>query len=104
MKIELSKNDGPLWPQRPTEFPQLITPVVLPDGNGGFTPCPDLMTEEELIFFLRISQISGSIDHHNTIEHLKRVRNLPRIHICNKTLYPREAILKWVERETTTKK
>ena len=81
-----------------------MTPVVLPDGNGGFTPCQELMTEEELIGFLRISEVSNSDDYHNVIEHLKRVRNLPRIHICNKTLYPREAILKWIEQETTTKK
>jgi hypothetical protein len=104
MKIKLSKNDEPLWPQRPSEFPQLMTPVVLPDGNGGFMPCPELMTEEELIVFLRIPEISGSNNHHNTIEHLKRIRNLPRIHICNKTLYPRQAIQKWIEQETTTQK
>ena len=81
-----------------------MKPSILPDGSGGITSCPELMTEDELIRFLRIPEISNAENHHNVIEHLKRVRNLPRIHICNKTLYPREAILKWIEQETTTKK
>ena len=29
----------------------------LPDGKGGFQPCPDLMTEEEVIRLLRIPEI-----------------------------------------------
>ena len=28
--------------------------AILPDGNGGFTPCPELLTEEEAIRFLRL--------------------------------------------------
>jgi len=31
---------------------------VLPDGNGGFTPCPELLTEEEAIRYLRLDGIS----------------------------------------------
>ena len=62
----------------------------------------DLMTEEELLKFLRIPEISNSNNHHNVIEHLKRYRNLPRIHICNKALYPKKAILEWVEKETSS--
>ena len=63
-------------------------------------PCPSIMTEEELIQFLRIPAISNAKDHHNVVENLKRLRNLPRIHICNKTLYPREAIVEWIRRQT----
>ena len=62
----------------------------------------ELMTEQELLEFLRISEISKSSNHHNVIEHLKRYRDLPRIHICNKTLYPKKAILEWVEKETSS--
>ena len=61
-----------------------ITPAVLPDGNGGFTVCPELLTEEELIVFLRIPEVSKSKDYHNAIENLKRMHNLPRVHICGK--------------------
>ena len=63
-------------------------------------PSSELMTEDELIHFLRIPEISNSKDYHNVIEHLKRIRGLPRIHICRKALYPRKAILEWVEKET----
>jgi len=59
----------------------------------------ELITEAELIQFLRIPEISNSKDYHNVIEHLKRVRGLPRIHICRKALYPKKAILEWVEKE-----
>jgi len=62
------------------------------------------MTEEELIRFLRIPEISNAKDYRNVVENLKRLRNLPRIHICNRTLYPREAILRWIEQEATTGK
>lgn len=77
-----------------------VAPAVLPDGNGGFTPCPELMTEAELIFFLRIPEISGSQNFHNVIEHLKKVRGLPRVHISHKVLYPKKAVLEWLEKET----
>ena len=72
----------------------------MPDGNGYFTPCPELLTEDELVLFLRIAEVTSSRDHHNVIEHLKRYRGLPRIHICNSVLYPMEAIRKWIEKET----
>ena len=65
------------------------------DGNGY-----ELMTEAEVIQFLRIPEISNSKNYHNVIEHLKKFRGLPRIHICRKALYPKKAILKWVQKET----
>ncbi len=104
MLKELSKTDNDQWPQKPVEFPQLITPVVLPDGNGGFTPCPELMTEEELIIYLRIAQISNAQNYHNVIDNLKRMHGLPRIHICGKPLYPIEAIRQWIANKTLTEK
>ncbi len=76
------------------------TPTVLPDGKGGFTPCPSLLTEQELVLFLRIPEVSRSKDHHNAVEQLKRFRSLPRIHICNKCLYPLKGVLEWIEGET----
>jgi len=85
-------------------------PVRLANPDNGETPCesvpagfisnPELMTEAEVIDFLRIPEISNSKDYHNVIEHLKRIRGLPRIHICRKALYPKKAILEWLEKET----
>ena len=78
----------------------LSTPSVLPDGNGGFTPCPELLTEEELVRFLRVPEVSKSKDYGNVIANLKRMRDLPRIHLCGKTLYPTRKILEWIMEET----
>ena len=60
----------------------------------------ELMTESEVVQFLRIPEISNSKNYHNVIEHLKKFRGLPRIHICRKALYPKKAILEWMEKET----
>jgi len=75
--------------------PEMEKPTL---GMSLFTS--ELMTENELIQFLRIPEISRADDYHNVIEHLKRMRNLPRIQLCNKVLYPTRAILDWVARET----
>jgi len=75
-------------------------PAIISDGNGSFTLCPELMTEAELIRFLRIPEISRSKDPHNVIEQLKRFRALPRIRVCNKCLYPLQGVLQWIEEET----
>ena len=61
---------------------------------------PELMTEEELIQFLRVPEISNSKNYHNVIEHLKKFRGLPRIHVCRRALYPKKAVLEWIEKET----
>ncbi len=71
--------------------------TVLLDCNGGFTSYPELLTEQELINFLRIPLISKAEDYGNVIENLKRMHNLPCIHICKQPLYPIEAIRKWIE-------
>jgi len=61
---------------------------------------PDLMTEAELIEYLRIPELSKSEDFRNVIANLKRMRDLPRIHICSKALFPLKAVRDWVDKET----
>jgi hypothetical protein len=78
--------------------------AVLPDGNGGFAPCPALLTEAELILFLRIPEISKADDYSNVIANLKRMHDLPRIHLCGKTLYPTREVMKWITEKSTTGK
>ena len=46
------------WAEKRKVFANLVTPVVLPDGDGDFTPCPELLTEIEAIRFLRLDDIS----------------------------------------------
>ena len=81
----------------------LYTTGILPDGNGGFMPCPELLTEEELIRLLRIPDISSAQDHRNVIAHLKRFHKLPRIHICRQPLYPLEAVRQWIREKAEIK-
>ena len=61
---------------------------------------PDLMTEAELIEYLRIPELSKSENFHNVIANLKRMRDLPRIHICSKALFPLKAVRDWVDKKT----
>ena len=73
-----------------------VSPIVFLPGNPP-KPCAQLMTEEELVQFLRIPELSSARDYRHVIENLKRMHGLPRIHICGKPVYPLWAILEWVE-------
>ena len=64
------------------------------------TVSPSLMTEDELIEFLRIPLVTKAEDHHHVVEHLKRMRDLPCIHLCKQPLYPLPAIRAWIRHET----
>ena len=74
-------------------------PATFPGPNGGPNPCPTVMTEDELIHFLRIPKISTAANHHHVIENLKRVHGLPRIHLCGKTVYLTEAVKQWLQQQ-----
>ena len=68
------------------------TSVAQPDGSK----VQELMTEDELVVFLRIPLISKANDYGNAIDNLKRMHDLPCIHICKKPLYPLSAVRKWI--------
>jgi hypothetical protein len=70
------------------------------NSQVGSTSFPELMTEQELIAFLRIPELSHSKNYHNVIENLKRIHDLPRLHICGRTLYPLRAIRDWINHKT----
>jgi len=58
---------------------------------------PELMTETELMQFLRIPDVSPDTNPHNVVDNLKRFHQLPCIHISRQPLYPLAAVRKWVE-------
>ena len=70
---------------------------VMPGGHGGYEPCPTIMTEEELIRFLRIPEISNARNYRHVIDNLKRMHGLPRVHLCGKAVYYTEAVKQWLE-------
>jgi hypothetical protein len=51
-----------------------------------------------------LPEVSNSQSHHNVIKNLIRMRDLPRIQICNKLLFPKKAILEWINIQTFPKK
>ena len=78
---------------------EILNPDFMMAKNNNNLFASELLTEEELIEFLRIPELSQSKNFHNVIEHLKRHRGLPRIYICNTAMYPKKAILEWIEKE-----
>jgi predicted DNA-binding transcriptional regulator AlpA len=61
------------------------------------------MTTAELIDLLRIPEVSTASNHNNVIKNLIRFRDLPRIHIGRKLLFPRSAVLEWIKNQTIWK-
>jgi len=74
---------------------------ALTHRDKEFLPCPTVMTEDELIRFLRIPEISGAANHRHVIENLKRKHGLPRIHLCGKTVYLTDSVKQWLQRHVT---
>jgi len=58
---------------------------------------PELMTQSELIEYLRIPDVSTAGDYRNVIDNLKRFHDLPCIHISKQPLFPLQAIRHWVQ-------
>ena len=63
-------------------------------------PVPDLMTIDEVVVFLRIPEVSTAKNYDNVVKNLIRARDLPRIKIGNRLLFPRQAVLEWINSET----
>jgi hypothetical protein len=76
-------------------------PVILPRLDGGFGLCPTVMTEEELIRFLRIPEISSATNHRHVVENLKRRHGLPRIYLCGKAVYLADSVRQWLQQHVT---
>jgi hypothetical protein len=76
--------------------------AILSGSDSEFIPCPTVMTEEELIRFLRIPEISNAKNHRYVIENLKRKHGLPRIHLCGKAVYLTDAVTVWLENHITS--
>ena len=75
--------------------------AILPSPHGDSVPCPTVMTEEELIRFLRIPEVSNAMNHRHVIENLKRNHGLPRIHLCGKVVYLTDSVRDWLQQHVT---
>jgi len=81
------------------QIPELST--ILPGSDGAFVVCPTVMTEEELIRFLHIPEISSATNYRHVAENLKRKHGLPRIHLCGKTVYLTDSVKQWLQQHVT---
>lgn len=82
--------------QRKSDAPSLLRSL-----GDGFSPYPAVMTEEELIRFLRIPEISNATNYRHVIENLKRKHGLPRIHLCGRSVYPTDSVRQWLLQRVT---
>ncbi len=69
---------------------------VIPSTASAY---PELMTQLELIEYLRIPEVSKAANYDNVIDNLKRFHDLPCIHISKQPLFPLEAIRHWVQQK-----
>jgi hypothetical protein len=75
--------------------------AVLPDGNGGFTPCPEVLTEEEAIRFLRLDEINTE-DSGNTLRYYRKKGLLRATQVGKCIRYRRIELEKLLEKLTET--
>ena len=66
-----------------------VIPAVLSDGNGSFTPCPELLTEQEVIKYLRLD-IDSSPDPKRTLKYYRDKGELIAIKVGRKNRYRRQ--------------
>lgn len=78
-----------------------IKPIhsVLPDGNGGFQPCPELLTEEEAIRYLRLD-VNGSKKPGTTLRYYREKRLLQATRVGRRLRYRRLELDRLLERLT----
>lgn len=77
----------------------IIVPV-LPDGKGGFTPCPTLLTESETIRYLRLDCSNGG-NHKNTLKYYRDKDLLKTTRVGRQLFYMREFLDEFLVNQTT---
>ena len=78
------------------------SPSVLPDGNGGFTPCPELLTETEAIRYLRLD-VDGSPNPLKTMEYYRNSGQLVAVKVGKKNRYRRQDLDDFLMRKSEKK-
>jgi len=64
----------------------LVCHPIMPDGQGGFQPCPSLLTEEEAIRYLRLDTV-GHKHPERTLKHYRDRRLLRPTRLGKKLFY-----------------
>lgn len=74
---------------------RFFAPAVLPDGNGSYTPCPEVLTEAEAIRYLRIDKQKA--DPAKTLQYYRDKKLLKPTKIGKNLLYSRKELDRFVE-------
>ena len=72
---------------------------VLPDGNGGFTACPEVLTEEEAIRYLRLD-VDGPEKPELTLRYYREKGFLRATKVGRRLRYRRVELDRMLERLT----
>lgn len=70
----------------------------MPDGNGGFVPCPPLLTQDETIIFLRLDKQSA--DAVKTLKYYRDKKKLQATKIGKNLLYSKIELERFIEKMT----
>jgi hypothetical protein len=68
-----------------------LGPTPLPDGAGGYSPCPALLTEDEAIRYLRLDTI-GRKDPSKTLQFYRERGLIKPTRISNVNFYMRSEL------------
>jgi len=73
------------------------TSAVLPDANGGFMPCPEILTEEEAIRYLRLD-VDGPQNPSGTLKYYRDKGLLRGVRIGRNLRYPRKELVCMIDK------
>lgn len=76
-----------------------VAPAVLPDGDGGFTPCPELLTAAEAVRYLRLDTV-GHKNPVQTLRHYREQKRLRAAQIGRKLFYSRRELDRFIFEST----
>lgn len=71
--------------------------TVLLDGNGSFTPCPEVLTEKEAIQYLRLD-VNGPQNPSGTLKCYRDKGVLRAVRIGRNLRYPRKELDRMVDK------
>jgi hypothetical protein len=81
----------------------LTAPAILPDGNGGFTPCPSLLTEAEVVRFLRLDLEDTGSEPTQTLKHYRDRGQLIAIRVGRNNRYRRQDVEDFLKKKSEEK-
>jgi len=77
----------------------IVFPAVIPNGNGGYSPCPELLTEAEAIRYLRLDTLELQNPSH-TLRYYRNKHLLRATPLSNRLFYTRKALNEFLEKIT----